>query len=362
APRRDAEVDPPCERAAPADRRRRVHGDALARRRRGAAPAADRDLLPVGRGGRRPPDPAVPSRVGLPRLRARRAGRALRALLPVGLLPDDCARVRDRGQVVPGVARRAVPPGLAGGAQGLLASKRGGNRRFPHEPPSLRNDATSREMATPGKARLRRSKPGFVTPLQGYSLPRTPLGLSSLVPAPPWHYAGEFLVLEYWADPGAVAAVLPPRLEPYAEDPGRCAALFVDWQWCTDGGGELDDPVRGQYREFFVVVNAVLGDEAVTTCPYIWVDKDVALVRGWVQGFPKKLGRIELTRSFPLVSPASPPDGPGGRFAATLTANERRLAWGAVTLERASEAGPTHNDPPIVNVRHFPRLEAGRHD
>ncbi|HEU4656564.1 MAG TPA: acetoacetate decarboxylase family protein, partial [Capillimicrobium sp.] len=23
---------------------------------------------------------------------------------------------------------------------------------------------------------------------------------------------------------------------------------------------------------------------------------------------------------------------------------------------------PTHNDPPIVNVRHFPRLEAGRHD
>ncbi|HET7354897.1 MAG TPA: acetoacetate decarboxylase family protein [Gaiellaceae bacterium] len=199
-------------------------------------------------------------------------------------------------------------------------------------------------------------------PLEGYSLPRSPEGRSSLVPAPPWHYAGEFLVLEYWADPGAVAAVLPPGLEPYGEDPGRAAALFVDWQWCTDGGDELDDPVRGQYREFFLVVNALLNGELVTTCPYIWVDKDVALVRGWIQGFPKKLGRIELTRSFPVVSPAAPPLGPGGRFAATLTANERRLAWGAVTLERESEGGPTHNDPPIVNVRHFPRLEAGRHD
>jgi len=199
-------------------------------------------------------------------------------------------------------------------------------------------------------------------PLKGYSLPRTPEGRSSLVPAPPWHYAGEFLVLEYWAEPDAVAAVLPPGLEPYGEDPGRAAALFVDWQWCTEGGDELDDPVRGQYREFFIVVNALLGSELVTTCPYIWVDKDVALVRGWIQGFPKKLGRIELTRSFPLVSPAAPPVGPGGRFAATLTANERRLAWGAVTLERESETGPTHNDPPIVNVRHFPRLEAGRHD
>jgi hypothetical protein len=199
-------------------------------------------------------------------------------------------------------------------------------------------------------------------PLRGYSLPRSPEGRAALVPAPPWHYAGEFVVLEYWADPVAVEAVLPPGLEPYLEDPGRCAALFVDWQWCTDTGEELDDPVRGQYREFFVVVSALLGGELVTTCPYIWVDKDVALVRGWIQGFPKKLGRIELTRSFPLTSPAAPPPGPGGRFAATLTANERRLAWGAVSLERESRAGPVHIDPPIVNVRHFPRLEAGRHD
>jgi acetoacetate decarboxylase len=33
-----------------------------------------------------------------------------------------------------------------------------------------------------------------------------------------------------------------------------------------------------------------------------------------------------------------------------------------VTLEGLSEAGSAHTDPPIVNVRHFPRLAAGRHD
>ena len=33
-----------------------------------------------------------------------------------------------------------------------------------------------------------------------------------------------------------------------------------------------------------------------------------------------------------------------------------------VTLERESPGGPVHNAPPIVNVRHFPRLAAGRHD
>jgi acetoacetate decarboxylase len=172
---------------------------------------------------------------------------------------------------------------------------------------------------------------------------------------------GDFLVIEYWAEPAAVEALLPPGLEPHP-DPGRCAALFVDWQSCSDSREELDDPVRSQYREFFVIVNALLDGEPVTTCPYIWVDRDFALGRGWVQGFPKKLGSIHMTRHFPLGSNAAPDLAAGARFAGTLAAGDRRLAFGAVTLEGESAEGPTHNDPPLVNVRHFPRLAAGRHD
>lgn len=197
--------------------------------------------------------------------------------------------------------------------------------------------------------------------LRGYSLPRSPEGRAGLVPRPPWHYVGEFLVVEYWAEPEAARAVLPAGLEPYP-DPGRCAALFVDWQCCTDGGEELLDPARGQYKEFFVVVNALLGGEPVTTCPYIWVDRDFALARGWIQGFPKKLGTIRMTRSFDVASPANPGLRAGAAFAGTLAANDRRLAEGTVTLRGPATEGPTHNDPPIVNVRHFPRLAAGRHD
>jgi len=195
----------------------------------------------------------------------------------------------------------------------------------------------------------------------GYSLPLSPEGRASLVPAPPWHYVGDFIVLEYWADPDAVRAVLPPGLEPNPDDPGRAAALFVDWQSCSDEGGELLDPARSQYKEFFIVVNALLDGAEVTTCPYIWVDRDFALVRGWIQGFPKKLGSIWTTRSFDLVSRAAPAVGPGGVFGGTLAANDRRLAQGHVAIERESTGGPTHNDPPLVNRRHFPRLAAGRH-
>jgi hypothetical protein len=47
--------------------------------------------------------------------------------------------------------------------------------------------------------------------LSGYSLPRTPEGRASIVPHPPWHYVGDFLLVEYWADTDAVRAVPPSR-------------------------------------------------------------------------------------------------------------------------------------------------------
>ena len=197
---------------------------------------------------------------------------------------------------------------------------------------------------------------------RGYSLPLSPAGRASLVPPPPWHYVGDFLVLEYWADPEAVRAVLPPGLEPLPDDPGRAAALFVDWQSCSDGGDELLDPVRSQYREFFLVVNGLLDGEEVTSCPFIWVDRDFALARGWVQGFPKKLGDIWMTRTFGLECAADPGLRAGSRFGAACSARGHRLAEATVTLERLSERGPQHNDPPLHNVRHFPRLAAGHHD
>ena len=195
----------------------------------------------------------------------------------------------------------------------------------------------------------------------GYSLPLSPEGRANLVPPPPWHYVGDFLVVDYWCDPAAAAAVLPEGVEPYADDPGRAAVIFADWQSCTTGQAELVDPARSQYKEAFIVVNGMLGDEHVTTCPYIWVDRDFALMRGWIQGFPKKLGSVWMTRSFGLGTKADPGLAPGSVFGGTMAANDRRLIEAAVTLTGESAGGPEHNAPPLVNRRHWPQLAAGRH-
>ena len=197
--------------------------------------------------------------------------------------------------------------------------------------------------------------------LRGYTVPRTPAGRASLVPPPPWHYVGDFLVVDYWADPELAASVLPEGLEPHP-DAGRCAAVFADWQSCAEEGDELLDPVRSHYRECYLVVNALLDGEEVTTCAFIWVDQDFAMARGWIQGFPKKLGEVWMTRTYALQCRAAPGIRPGSSFGATASARGHRLARGRVTLAGPSAEGSRHTAPPIVNVRHFPRLAAGRHD
>ena len=121
-------------------------------------------------------------------------------------------------------------------------------------------------------------------------------------------------------------------------------------------------PSRSQYKEFFLVVSGLLDGEPVTTCPFIWVDQDFALARGWIQGFPKKLGEVWITRTFGLDAAAAPGLAAGSRFGGTCArtaVGSRRPGDARAGLERT---GPMHNEPPLVNVRYFPRLAAGRHD
>jgi len=196
----------------------------------------------------------------------------------------------------------------------------------------------------------------------GFSVPRSPQGRAALTPPPPWFYAGNLLLVDYETDPDAVAAVLPPGLTPDLDDSGGAVAFFVDWQYASTGGHEPADPVRSQYHEFLLLVNAVHDGVRVQTCPYIYVDRDTSMARGWIQGWPKKLGEVHTTRPFPLPSPAAPQVATGGQFGASLSANGRRLAEATLTLELVSSDPVFLGWRPVVNVRHFPRLTAGQHD
>lgn len=197
--------------------------------------------------------------------------------------------------------------------------------------------------------------------MRGFWYPRTATGRASLLPPPPWHYSGDLLTVEYRTDPARVAELLPEPLRPAPEDPGAVALIWADWQSCGDDGAELLDPVRAQYRECFAVVRCAYRNQVYSRCVYIWVDKDFALLRGLHQGYPKKLGSIHMTRPHPFGR-AAPRIAPGGRFAGTLAAADRRLAHAVVTLREQARTAGFVNAHPMAHHRWVPSIEKGAPD
>ena len=195
--------------------------------------------------------------------------------------------------------------------------------------------------------------------LQGWSLPLSPGGTASLVPPPPWHFSGEVLGIDFRAHPAAAAAVLPAGLEPSAD--GAASFLFCEWSAAADDDSRLAaDPGRGQYKEAYVAVQARLDGHRVGRVPYIWVDSDLSLARGLVQGFPKKLGTVEVSRAV-RVGRGGPRLEAGATFAGYVSSNGRRLATGSLTLTAEGEPGvvPVPMRLPLWHTRHVPDLAGG---
>jgi acetoacetate decarboxylase len=183
----------------------------------------------------------------------------------------------------------------------------------------------------------------------------SPTGRSSVVAPPPWHYSGEIIAVDCTVPVEAARALLPPGLEP--ADDGAAGAVFADWCSASDHDERvLADPGVGQYREAYLVLHATRDGKKVGRVPFIWVDSELSLLRGQIQGFPKKLGQVAMTRPVELGRGGVRKE-PGARFAAHATSHGRRVLTAAVDLERTAERPPRALTLPLVHTRLVPALD-----
>lgn len=193
--------------------------------------------------------------------------------------------------------------------------------------------------------------------MSAFLFPQTPSGRSSLIPPPPWHYSGEMITVEYRTEPDRVAELLPKGLMPVDDDPGAVALIWADWQSCGDDFSEIVDPVRSQYKECFAVVRCHWNDQTWSRCPFIWVDKDFAMVRGYHQGYPKKMGDIWMTRPV-TVGRAGPRLEEGGVLGATVSAAGYRVANARISLTHPVDSPGFVNANPMLHNRRWPAIES----
>jgi Acetoacetate decarboxylase (ADC) len=167
--------------------------------------------------------------------------------------------------------------------------------------------------------------------LKGFTVPLTPAGKSPLATVPPWHYSSDCVVVEYSADPAAIASLLPPDVVLDEKSGGRAFFWFLDWQF-TASNDELTDPARYQYREAFALVDATFDGTPINYCPFIFVDNDAGIWR------TDRVPRGVCRRSEEL----------GPRRLSELRAGKRLHGRGA---GGDSVAHPTHPNWPIAGIQ-----------
>ena len=82
----------------------------------------------------------------------------------------------------------------------------------------------------------------------------------------PWYYSVDFLNIEFWSDSSAIAALLPTGLQPQRVANGHCNAFLYHWHF-GENNEEYLDPARCQYREFFILADALYGDSQLLIAP-----------------------------------------------------------------------------------------------
>jgi acetoacetate decarboxylase len=198
--------------------------------------------------------------------------------------------------------------------------------------------------------------------IDGNLVPNSPAGRAAESLALPWHYAGDFLAIEFWASPEATEAALGPALTPDQGANGHAWALFADWQ-LTPQGEEPEDSAPDQYREFCVLLDAMWRGTSVVRRSHVYVDQASTMARGWIRGYPRKLGAVSQTRSFAAPGRASAALTAGTRLNGSLSVCGRPQAEATITLRESMNDVSHILRRPTVNLRYLPLFASeGRRD
>jgi len=192
--------------------------------------------------------------------------------------------------------------------------------------------------------------------LKGYSLPLTPQGKSSLVDPPPWYYGGEVIQVLFRTDAKQAQTFIPPPLE-IGPEPGLGIVWFVEWVSVSESNPDMAfiNPERSVYPECIIMLQCSFKGEPGYFVPYIWVNNDFTLLRGFIQGFPKKLARISMTK----LSELNPKVGgrrAGAKVRGICEAHGERLVDASLVFTGQAEP----SELPKLKfylMRHYPNIE-----
>lgn len=189
--------------------------------------------------------------------------------------------------------------------------------------------------------------------LSGYSLPLLPNGKSALVEAPPWFFGGDGIEVIFRTNLDDFKSFLPEPLE-ISELAGYVSVTIVDMTSVSSAEMAFTNPERSQYRECLIKLHCSYKGKPGWYVPITWVDKDFSLLRGFIQGFGKKIGRIDITKLHDL-NPLLGKPHEGSKIKAVCESFNHIHVELMLELTERSESDPFEGNSMYV-TRHYPNI------
>ena len=197
--------------------------------------------------------------------------------------------------------------------------------------------------------------------MAGFTRPFSPLGQASAIPALPWQFAGDLLLVHFEADAQALNALLPEPLEP-ADRPGE-AFLWSPHLRCHPADQRADElnPARTHYNVAVIGIPCKFQGKPSMFSAFQWGDRDWLVIVSWFLGACSKLAQIEQTGLHPMYRLG---EDPGGLLGASLVRTVSRHGEKLIEMKfQPEEYVPPEalefytRNLPLTCMRHFPDVE-----
>ena len=192
--------------------------------------------------------------------------------------------------------------------------------------------------------------------IDAFTLPITRSGLSQIVPPPPWVYAIEMIGVKAHFNQSKLKDLVPQPLETFDGE----GFVYIAKIYTVSGNRwEMlyEDPEETKYMETVVALKARYKNSIYTYFPYMWVDKDLPLVRGLLLGYPKKLAIISMSEFHKLLENYSGPSS-GIKMGGYALRNGKEIIRIKITLREKTDSPPIPFGP-IIQFRRFPSVIEG---
>lgn len=174
------------------------------------------------------------------------------------------------------------------------------------------------------------------------------------IPQPPFYYGVDYVGVHVELE--GVDKFLPRELKSTGE-----GWIYVS-EFVSVSGEDWEkiwtDPYFTQYREAAIAVKVMFQGKNYLFFPFMWVDKDWALIRGWLNGYPKEIARIEMSKFHPLLPRYSKPEA-GVKLGGYVIRGKDALLKVVVELTEISNTPPPSSFGPTLTYRYFPAIGDG---